>query len=133
MARITIEDGLKKGYNKFMLVHLATKRAIQLKKGKEPFIECDNRDIVAALREIEAGRVMMRHEASQSEAYLEREPQLPAPADEQIEPETVAQADEGAALEPGAGVDDQEEPDSTEEGGAETDTEDQEDGDPKAE
>jgi len=133
MARITIEDGLKKGYNKFMLVHLAAKRVLQLKKGKEPFVECDNREIVTALREIEAGRVIMRPEASLSEAYLERESQLPAPADEQIEPESVAKADEGVALEPGAGVDDQEEPEIPEEGGAEMDIEDQEDGDPKAE
>jgi DNA-directed RNA polymerase subunit omega len=132
MARITIEDGLKKGYNKFMLVHLAAKRALQLKKGKEPFIECDNREIVAALREIEAGRVIMRPERSPSGAYLERESQLPGPADEQIEPETAAH-DEGVALEPGAGVDDQEEPEMPEEGGAEMDIEDQEDGDPKAE
>jgi DNA-directed RNA polymerase omega subunit len=31
MARVTIEDSLKKGYNKFMIVHLAAKRVIQLK------------------------------------------------------------------------------------------------------
>ena len=86
MARITVEDGLKKGYTKFMLVHLAAKRVVQLKKGKEPLVECDNREIVAALREIEDGKVRIRPEKSSSEAYLEMEPELPAPADDQTEP-----------------------------------------------
>jgi DNA-directed RNA polymerase subunit omega len=133
MARITIEDGLKKGYNKFMLVHLAAKRAVQLKKGKEPAVECNNREIVTALREIEAGRVMIRREGSPSEDYLQSEPQLPASTDEQIESETVAEAEEGAVLEPDAGLGDQEEPDILEEKGAEADTKDQEDNGPEEE
>jgi len=115
MARITIEDGLKKGYNKFVLVHLAAKRAVQMKKGKQSLVDCDNKEIVAALREIEAGRVVIRPEGSPSEAYLESEPQLPAPTDEQIEFETMAQADEATVLEPDAGAEDQEEPDISEE------------------
>jgi DNA-directed RNA polymerase subunit omega len=110
MARITIEDGLKKGYNKFMLVHLATRRALQLKKGKEPLIECNNREIVAALREIEAGRVTAKPEGSKPEAYLETESQLLAPSDEQIEHETVAETFKEVALESGAEVVDQGEP-----------------------
>ena len=38
MARITIEDALKLGFNKFELVHLVAKRVIELRKGKEVLI-----------------------------------------------------------------------------------------------
>jgi DNA-directed RNA polymerase omega subunit len=57
MARITVEDCLDNVSSRFELVALATKRARQLLKGAKPLIECDNRDIVIALREIAAGKV----------------------------------------------------------------------------
>lgn len=133
MARITVEDCLKKGYNKFMLVHLATKRVVQLKKGKEPLVACDNREIVTTLREIEDDRVRVRPERSPFEAYLEMEPELPAPTDDQIEPETPLEADEGVGSEAAAEVDDQGEPETAEEAGAETGSKAQEEGEPKAE
>jgi DNA-directed RNA polymerase subunit omega len=60
MARVTIEDCLERGYNKFMLVHLAAKRVIQLRKGKEPLISASNKEIVTALREIAASKIGMR-------------------------------------------------------------------------
>ena len=60
MARITIEDCLKTGYNKFMLVHLAAKRVIQFRKGKEALLNTTNKEIVTALREIAAGKIKMR-------------------------------------------------------------------------
>ena len=60
MARITIEDCLKTGYNKFTIVHLALKRVIQFKKGKEPLITTSNKEIVIALREIAAGKVKVK-------------------------------------------------------------------------
>jgi len=62
MARITIEDCLKAGYNKFNLVHLATKRVFQLRKGKEPLISASNKEVVIALREIAAGKVRVRED-----------------------------------------------------------------------
>jgi len=46
MARITIEDCLKTGYNKFMIVHLAVKRVSQFRKGKEPLLTTTNKEIV---------------------------------------------------------------------------------------
>ena len=64
MARITIEDCLKTGYNKFALVHLATKRIIQLRKGKSLLVPTHNKEIVASLREIAAGKVIMREPGS---------------------------------------------------------------------
>jgi DNA-directed RNA polymerase subunit omega len=57
MARITVEDCLKKVPNRFELVMLAAKRAKQLFAGAQPLLGTDNREIVAALREIAAGRV----------------------------------------------------------------------------
>lgn len=62
MARITIEDCLKAGHNKFSLVHLAAKRVIQLRKGKEPLVSASNKEIVIALREIAAGKVRVRED-----------------------------------------------------------------------
>ncbi len=133
MARITVEDCLRRGYNKFLLVHLAAKRILQLRKGKEPLVECDNREIVTALREIEAGRVRMRPEGSPSEAFLEMEPELPAPADDQIEPEAAGEADEEAGLEAPAEVGEEEEPEHTVEAGEEMDPGAQEEGEQEAE
>ncbi len=57
MARITVEDCLKNIPNKFELVLLAAKRARQLSKGARPLLKSDNREVVLALREIEAGKV----------------------------------------------------------------------------
>jgi DNA-directed RNA polymerase subunit omega len=60
MARITIEDCLKAGYNKFELVHLVSKRVLQLRKGEEPLVPTSNREIVNALREIAAEKVKLK-------------------------------------------------------------------------
>ena len=57
MARITVEDCLKKVNNRFALIHMASKRVRQLRKGAEPTISSKNRDIVVSLREIAAGTV----------------------------------------------------------------------------
>ena len=62
MARITVEDALQNTKNRFALVLLAAQRAKQLLKGSAPL--CDirgNREIVAALREIAAGKIMPAH------------------------------------------------------------------------
>ena len=58
MARITVEDCLKRVNNRFLLVHLGAKRVIQLRKGAKPLYEAPkNKEIVLALREIAAGEV----------------------------------------------------------------------------
>ena len=57
MARVTVEDCLKKVPNRFELVMLGAKRARQLINGEAPLIKSDNRAVVLALREIAAGRV----------------------------------------------------------------------------
>ncbi|AEH22155.1 DNA-directed RNA polymerase subunit omega [Thermodesulfobacterium geofontis OPF15] len=57
MARITVEDCLKKIPSRFRLIHLVIERVKQLREGAQPLIECDNKEIVTALREIAAGLV----------------------------------------------------------------------------
>lgn len=56
MARVTVEDCLKNVKNRFELVLIASKRARQLMRGKDPKVEWDNdKSTVVALREIAAG------------------------------------------------------------------------------
>ncbi|QID19456.1 DNA-directed RNA polymerase subunit omega [Nitrogeniibacter mangrovi] len=61
MARITVEDCLKRIPNRFQLTLAATYRARQLTVGNEPQVELDKSDkdkpTVIALREIAAGKV----------------------------------------------------------------------------
>ncbi len=57
MARITVEDCLKRVESRFELVILAARRAKMLLKGAKPLVQTDNRYIVTALREIAAGKV----------------------------------------------------------------------------
>ena len=57
MARITVEDCLNKVNNRFVLIHMASKRVRQLRKGAEPTVSTKNRDIVVSLREIAAGNI----------------------------------------------------------------------------
>jgi len=57
VARVTVEDCLKKVPNQLELAILGAKRAHQLIKGARPLVESDNREIVLALREIATGKV----------------------------------------------------------------------------
>jgi DNA-directed RNA polymerase subunit omega len=58
MARVTIEDCLEKVENRYELVHLTIKRVKQLREGDERLVKSKNKDIVTALREIGAGKVV---------------------------------------------------------------------------
>lgn len=57
MARITVEDCLKKVPSRFTLVHLASQRARNILKGARHLVESDNKAVVTSLREIAAGKV----------------------------------------------------------------------------
>jgi len=59
MARITVEDCLKNVPNRFELVLAGTKRAKQLLKGARPLVDSDNKELVTALREIAASKVVV--------------------------------------------------------------------------
>ncbi len=57
MARITVEDCLKKIPNRFQLTLAATYRARQLLQGDTPKVESNDKATVTALREIASGQV----------------------------------------------------------------------------
>jgi DNA-directed RNA polymerase subunit omega len=58
MARVTIEDCLEQVPTRFGLVHLAAKRVRQLYHGAPVLVKGDNKEIVMALREIAAAKVL---------------------------------------------------------------------------
>ena len=55
MARITVEDCLKRIPNRFELIVVAARRAKDLLKGAQPLVSSENKEAVTALREIAAG------------------------------------------------------------------------------
>lgn len=66
MARVTVEDCLDFVDNRFALVHLATQRTKQIFKGSSPLVNCKNREVVCALREIAEGKVKSKVEVEES-------------------------------------------------------------------
>jgi DNA-directed RNA polymerase subunit omega len=58
MARVTIEDCLRQVPNRFALIHLAAKRVRQFYKGAPALVKADNKEIVIALREIAAAKIV---------------------------------------------------------------------------
>lgn len=59
MARVTVDDCLKKIPNRFEMTLAASYRARQIANGSEPLIEFDPKEkpTVLALREVSAGKV----------------------------------------------------------------------------
>ncbi|MFC1798671.1 DNA-directed RNA polymerase subunit omega [Thermodesulfobacteriota bacterium] len=63
MARITVEDCLKRIPNRYMLVNMTAKRVRQIREGSEYLVSSPkNEDIVVALREIAAGKINLKKE-----------------------------------------------------------------------
>ncbi len=58
MARVTTEDCIEKIPNRFLLVHLASRRARQLVEGAHPTVQSSNKELVTALREVAAGHIV---------------------------------------------------------------------------
>jgi DNA-directed RNA polymerase subunit omega len=75
MARITVEDCLKKIPNRYEMVKLAAKRVKQLAiDGREPTVDPeDDKPTVIALREIAAGTVTLENIESFNFDALEEE------------------------------------------------------------
>jgi DNA-directed RNA polymerase subunit omega len=59
VARITIEDCLKRVDNRFLLVNMVAKRVRQIREGSDYLVSSPkNEDIVVALREVAAGKIV---------------------------------------------------------------------------
>ena len=68
MARITVEDCLKRVTNRFVLVNMVSKRVRQIREGSDYLVSSPkNEDIVVALREVAAGRVRSKIDYSEEE------------------------------------------------------------------
>lgn len=60
VARITIEDCLKKVSNRFLLVNMVYQRVRQIQEGSARLVSSpNNEDVVVALREVAAGKIEM--------------------------------------------------------------------------
>jgi DNA-directed RNA polymerase omega subunit len=93
MARITIEDCLRRVDNRFQLIHLAAKRVEQLRRGAVTKVHSPkNKEVVVALREIAAGKVTP---AAPGE-------ELPPIEYYRPEPEALPEGEEGLEAEGGA-------------------------------
>jgi DNA-directed RNA polymerase subunit omega len=69
VARITIEDCLKKVENRFVLVNMVAKRVRQIREGSDYLVSSPkNEDIVVSLREVAAGKVVSQEADLQEEA-----------------------------------------------------------------
>jgi len=65
LARITIEDCLKRVDNRFKLIHMTAARVRQIREGAEYLVSSPkNEDIVVAMREVAAGKVVEKPRAS---------------------------------------------------------------------
>lgn len=99
MARVTIEDCLKKVNNRFLLVHLGAKRVIQLRKGAPLLVDAPkNKEVVLALREIAAGEISFDNivKIDQDEVVV----QAPDDSPEVAEADTPAEETEKEAAPP---------------------------------
>ena len=71
MARITIEDCLKRVKNRFLLVNMAVKRVRQIREGSEYLVSSPkNEDIVVSLREVAAGKITIQEEKEEEKEKL---------------------------------------------------------------
>jgi len=61
VARITIEDCLRKVPNRFFLVNMVAKRVRQIREGSDYLVSSPkNEDIVVSLREVAAGKIVSK-------------------------------------------------------------------------
>jgi len=99
MARITIEDCLKQVNNRFSLIHMASKRVRQLRKGAESSIVTKNKDIVTSLREIAAGYVKKAELIDQDSIPLNQADILPEELERESD-EEILKDEKNGGLEP---------------------------------
>jgi len=91
VARITVEDCLTKVPNRFILVNMVAKRVRQIREGSEYLVSSPkNEDVVVSLREVAAGKVVLKSE-KEPEKELEEKPE------KELEEEPEKEQDELAA------------------------------------
>ena len=67
VARITLEDCLKRVNNRYKLVHMAAARVRQIREGSEYLVSSPkNEDIVVALREVAAGKIIEKRQTEEA-------------------------------------------------------------------
>ena len=67
MARITVEDCLKRVSSRFLLVNMVAKRVRQIREGSEYLVSSPkNEDIVVSLREIAAGKLILKEKENKA-------------------------------------------------------------------
>lgn len=64
MARITIEDCQQRVGNRFLIVQMGIKRVRQYREGYETLVPSNNKEVVSALREVAAGKVLVAPESN---------------------------------------------------------------------
>jgi DNA-directed RNA polymerase subunit omega len=90
VARITVEDCLKRVENRFELVNATAQRVRQIREGSEYLVVSPkNEDIVVALREIAAGRVLVQREIAEPEEVEAEEVEAKEVKAEKVETEEV--------------------------------------------
>jgi DNA-directed RNA polymerase subunit omega len=71
VARITIEDCLKRVKNRFLLVNMVAKRVRQIREGSEYLVSSPkNEDIVVSLREVAAGKITIQERKEEKKEEL---------------------------------------------------------------
>ena len=95
MARITVEDCLKRTSNRFLLVNMTARRVRQIREGSEYLVSSPkNEDIVVALREIAAGKFTLDEEPEEAlEAITEETEAGEETAVEEAAEEDAAEAE----------------------------------------
>jgi DNA-directed RNA polymerase subunit omega len=69
LARITIEDCLKKIPNRFALVNMVARRVRQIREGSDYLVSSPkNEDVVISLREVAAGRIIKKRPQPEEES-----------------------------------------------------------------
>ena len=72
MARITIEDCLKRVTNRFLLVNMVAKRVRQIREGSDYLVSSPkNEDVVVVLREIAAGKIIAAESDEEKDQEVE--------------------------------------------------------------
>ena len=95
MARITVEDCLRKVHNRFLLVNMVAKRVRQIREGSEYLVSAPkNEDIVISLREVAAGKIQLKNKDLVLFDLSSLDSALPAPVTEEMPEQDAEQIDE---------------------------------------